>query len=99
MEQGGQTGVLIFYIDNDSARDAMVKSYSPSLSSQNMIYAFFREESLSPSYPWFARVPSASNISDWPTRGKLLDAARDGKATVFSLEWTETLLNSFMLEM
>ena len=89
---------LIFYVDNDSARDAMVKSYSPSLASQNLIYAFSREESCSPSYPWFARVPSASNVSDWPTRGKLLDAASQGKASVLALEWTETLLNSFMME-
>ncbi len=73
----------------------MVKACSPSLASQNMIYSFFHTEKAHPSYPWFSRVPSASNISDWPTRGKLDDAAALGKAEVRKLEWSEDLLIGF----
>ena len=89
---------VLFYVDNDSARDAMIKAYSPSLASQNMIYSFFHLEKSAPSYPWFARVPSSSNIADWPTRGKLQQASELGKAKIFELTWTEELLASFVEE-
>eukprot|EP00971_Amphidinium_carterae_P022173 437401-Amphidinium_carterae.1 len=31
--------------------------------------AFFKEEQLNPSWPWFQRVPSLSNSADAPARG------------------------------
>ena len=87
---------VLFFIDNDSARDALVKAYSPSLASQNLVYAFYKCEMDHPCYPWFARVPSVSNIADLPARGELQNAARLGKAEVFELGWSEDLLSALV---
>ena len=89
---------LLFFVDNDSARDALVKAYSPSLASQNLVYAFFHEEMKEQSYPWLARVPSASNIADLPTRGKLRQAAETGRARIFELTWGSALVASLIRE-
>jgi hypothetical protein len=65
----------IFFIDNDSARDGLIKAYSPSVSSMALISKFFEQETACPCYPWFARVPSFSNPGDMPSRGQGVLAA------------------------
>ena len=35
-----------------------------------MLTSFWEEERMPPSYPWFARVPSAGNPADDPSRGE-----------------------------
>lgn len=59
---------VLYCVDNDSARDAMVKGDSPSAASSQIIDAFYRMEFLRPCWPWFLRVASASNPADAPSR-------------------------------
>ena len=60
-----------YYIDNDSARMSLIKGGSPSASSNRLILSFSRLELESQSWSWFARVPSASNPADGPSRLRL----------------------------
>ena len=55
-------------MDNESARLAAIKSYSPVLASTRIwqIFPFF--DHVHEVYPWYARVPMFSNIGDGPSR-------------------------------
>jgi hypothetical protein len=59
----------IFLIDNDSARDALIKGYSPSLSSCRIIAESSAADARLALAPWYERVPSYCNIADAPSRG------------------------------
>jgi hypothetical protein len=59
---------VIYFIDNDSARLACVKSYSPVLSSLNLIMQGLAWDSIFESSAWYGRVPTASNPADDPSR-------------------------------
>ena len=60
---------VVFFIDNDGAKYALIRGYSKS----NMITQLcdFGSEILDDVVilPWFTRIPSASNIADFPSRG------------------------------
>ena len=59
---------VIYFIDNDSARAALVKGYSPILSSLGLIMECAKLDAWGRSSSWYARVPSKSNIADAPSR-------------------------------
>ncbi len=59
---------VIYFIDNDSARLACIKSYSPVISSLNLIMQGLLWDSKYESSAWFGRVPTASNPADDPSR-------------------------------
>ena len=59
---------VVFFIDNESARLAAIKSYSPVLSSTRILADIFLFDHVHEVYPWYARVPTFSNISDGPSR-------------------------------
>ena len=75
---------VIYWIDNDPARDSLIRGFSPSLASLSVIYQFFEQERLWPSYVWFARVPSHSNIADGPSRGRAREVACEMSAELVS---------------
>ena len=58
----------LFFLDNDAARAALIKARSPSVASNSLVRSFLLCESRGPAWPWFARVPSPSNLSDDPSR-------------------------------
>ena len=58
----------IYFIDNDSARVALVKQYSPVLSSLRILIQCTTLDALHLMVPWYARVPTASNPADGPSR-------------------------------
>ena len=58
----------IIFIDNDSARHGLVSGYSPLLKSAALIAAVLVQLARVGAFPWFARVPSCSNIADAPSR-------------------------------
>jgi hypothetical protein len=62
---------VLYFIDNDSARDALIRGSSKSLASFVLVSMFFSFEARFPSYPWFNRVPSHSNPADPPSRGEV----------------------------
>ena len=59
---------VLYFIDNDSARLALVKSYSPVLSSLKIICECASWHCIHDSVAWYARVPTGANIADGPSR-------------------------------
>ncbi|CAE7203401.1 unnamed protein product [Symbiodinium sp. CCMP2592] len=65
---------LIWWIDNESARYGLIKGISDSPSMSSLIQSFAIADSKAPSYSWYERVPSFSNIADGPSRGDSSEA-------------------------
>ena len=61
-------GRNIFFIDNESAREALIRSFSPVFSSREIILASKISDANSHSLDWYARVPTRSNWADKPSR-------------------------------
>jgi hypothetical protein len=59
---------VIYFIDNDAARLGMIKAYSPVLPSLEIISRCLNWDHTNNSVSWYARVPTASNIADDPSR-------------------------------
>ncbi|CAE8676575.1 unnamed protein product [Polarella glacialis] len=59
---------VMYYINNDSAREALIKTTSSSEHTRNMLVVCCAQEHEMRSFPWYARVPTASNIADDPSR-------------------------------
>jgi len=59
---------VIIFIDNDSAREALIRGYSPALASSELIAITWLAIAESQCVAWFARVPGPSNIGDGPSR-------------------------------
>ena len=74
---------LLYFIDNDAAKDSLVKADSDSRWTTKLIRKFYDQERRYPSFPWFSRVPSYSNPADLPSRGGVLEAAKLLIADVF----------------
>ena len=69
--------LVIHFIDNDSAKDALIKGHSSHPASMEIIEQVWAQELEFQSSSWYDRVPSASNPADGPSRGcckELLDA-------------------------
>jgi hypothetical protein len=58
----------ITFIDNDSARFGLINGYSPVMSSAKLINESWLEDARLSASSWFARVPTASNVADAPSR-------------------------------
>ena len=58
----------LYFVDNDAARLALIKARSPAPASNQLVRSFLLHDAKVPSWPWFARVPSPSNIGDGPSR-------------------------------
>ena len=59
---------VVVFIDNDSAREALIRGYSPSLPSAELIATTWLALAACHCRPWFARVPGPSNSADGPSR-------------------------------
>jgi hypothetical protein len=59
---------VIWFCDNEAARAAMVRSYSPLLDSMQLIRNCADEDVKAQTLNWYARVPSKSNLSDAASR-------------------------------
>ena len=73
---------VIYFIDNDSARLALVKAYSPVLASMHIIIQSVLWDGAHDSRSWFARVPTESNIADGPSRMSSADVIAAGARLV-----------------
>ena len=61
----------IFFLDNESARISMVRAYSPVLCSLHIVMACLKWDYDNVCVGWYARVPTASNPGDAPSRMEL----------------------------
>ena len=59
----------IVFVDNDAARHALIRAYSPNLELCGLCELAAREESRGQMLCYFERVASAANIGDAPSRG------------------------------
>ena len=83
---------VYYFIDNESARLALVKSYSPCLSSLKIVMNCLAWDQGHRSSHWYARVPTYSNIADGPSRMTLNSEFVEMRARraqpVVPLEWS-----------
>ena len=66
-----------FFVDNDSARGALIAAYSPSIQLNELVSVWNRLVIDRSIFQWVCRVPSPSNIADAPSRNdtdKLIQA-------------------------
>eukprot|EP00435_Cladocopium_sp_Y103_P001953 s3084_g1.t1 len=59
---------VLWFCDNEAARSAMVRAYSPVIDSMQLVRSCAFEDVASQSSNWYARVPSKSNIADAASR-------------------------------
>lgn len=59
---------VLLFVDNNSARGAVVKGRSSSRTMDHLVKAFYSIEVHLPSFWWIERVPSKSIPSDEPSR-------------------------------
>ena len=67
---------VIYFIDNEAARHAILKGTSGKDSMQRLTAAFHAADLHLPSIAWVERVPSDSNRADAPSRGKASECAK-----------------------
>jgi len=73
---------VIYFIDNESARQALVRAYSPVLPSLKIILQCSRWDAAHRSKAWYARVPTVCNIADGPSRMSAAEVCSDWGAKV-----------------
>ena len=81
---------VIHFIDNDSARFALIKGSSPCLESAWLVQSFWTDEGEADTRSWIARVPSRSNIADGPSRGDRSECEKIFPQITW-LEWLDAL--------
>ena len=59
---------VLYFIDNEGVKEALVTGVTKSMASRRMLIECMKEDSGNQSLPWYARVPSPSNIADGPSR-------------------------------
>ncbi len=61
---------VVWLIDNESARESLVKSYSNSWSARELLFLNAIDDLATNSVSWYARVPSCTNVADEPARAE-----------------------------
>ena len=59
---------VLYFIDNEDVKEALVAGSTRSVASRDILVQCMIEDSKSDSLPWYARIPSPSNIADGPSR-------------------------------
>ena len=78
---------VIYFVDNDSVRHACIRLYSPIEASSNILWAIAQQDAQAQASSWYARVPSASNPADDPSRLRCEEAYRKWNAVHVQLNW------------
>ena len=73
---------VIHFVDNDSARLAMIKGYSPVITSLRIITVCSHRDAWNRTSSWYARVPTMSNIADEPSRMRKVELMKMGAELV-----------------
>ena len=64
---------MVFYVDNDDVRDALISCTTADPVGRVMFAKVLELEGSLAVSAWFARVPSKSNIADSPSEGDIDD--------------------------
>eukprot|EP00971_Amphidinium_carterae_P249718 4956549-Amphidinium_carterae.1 len=70
-----QSRPVIFFIDNESARSVLVSCSTASQFAMRIVWSILELDVKSLAMNWYARVPSASNPADAPSRGAVRETA------------------------
>ena len=62
---------VFVFVDNDASRHALIGSKSSNRAMRLVLRGVMMELAAEPSFLWFCRVPSSSNIADLPSRFEL----------------------------
>jgi hypothetical protein len=76
---------LLGFVDNDSARQALIRGWSPSVSSTKIIQEMLNAEIEDQVWIWYGRVPTHSNPADAPSRLDLTPSADNDYADVIPM--------------
>ena len=82
---------VVQWIDNDSARFALVRGYSPNLESSRLLTDIWVQECKLQCFSWFDRVSTFSNIGDKPSRlvfDRVLELGGKVDEAVFPVSWS-----------
>ena len=63
----------LWFIDNESARESIIRSYSPIWTSREILVQIKIEDMKASSVDWYARVPTNANWGDGPSRLEFAD--------------------------
>jgi hypothetical protein len=66
---------VLYFVDNNAARDSSIRGDSDSLASRTLLTIFHAADISEPAWHWFSRVPTHSNIADDPSRLKVRETA------------------------
>jgi hypothetical protein len=66
---------VLFFVDNNAARDSSIRGDSDSLASRTLLTIFHAADISEPARHWFSRVPTHINIADDPSRLKVRETA------------------------
>ena len=77
---------VIYFIDNNSARFAMIRGTSPNSASARIVEQAWSLDASLGSSSWYARVPSPSNCSDGPSRGDFTQKQLIGRRQIAELD-------------
>ena len=61
---------VICFVDNNSARDVAISGNGRNITANCLIEFLLKLEMSSCTTPWYARIPTPSNIADEPSRGE-----------------------------
>ena len=84
----------VFMVDNDSARDALFKGYSPIVSSCRILADSATADAELDITAWYERVPSCCNVADAPSRREfwaLLAAGARQDSPCLPAEWATSM--------
>ena len=61
---------VVFFVDNEAAKYSLIRGYADSPLVTSLCETVSKNIDDVGVFPWFSRIPSSSNISDWPSRGE-----------------------------
>ena len=77
---------IVFYLDNEAARGALISGATPSESGSWLVRTFTVHEMHGQLKVWFARVPTSSNVADKPSRLDVTELNAEGVDRVI-IDW------------
>ena len=80
------------FIDNEGARSAWITGFASTRAAQHMLHCGTAMEADLSVHPYFARVPTHSNLGDAPSRGKFVIEKFGGRRTRIPMEILERLM-------
>ena len=89
---------VLYFVDNESARLALVKAYSPVILSLEIIVRCQMFDYEMETNSWYARVPTASNIGDAPSRMTVSEELKKLGARVVAPKFPEGVRPDKVLE-